>query len=92
MAQLPWGDASVHDSARLFYGSHSEEGQAQCLGNVLPLEVLGQLIEAHRSELESEKPRRELAAGVPTNTTDALVIGGKWQGISFASFTLYATR
>jgi hypothetical protein len=60
MTQLPWGDASVHDPARLFYGSHPEQGQAHYLGNVLPLEVLGQLMEAHRSELESEQPRREL--------------------------------
>jgi hypothetical protein len=60
MAQLPWGDASVHDPARLFYGSHPEQGQAHHLGNVLPLEVVGQLIEAHWSELESEQPRREL--------------------------------
>ena len=60
MAQLPWGDAPVHNPARLFYGSQPEEGQAHYLGNVLPLEVLGQLIEAHRSELESEQPRREL--------------------------------
>ena len=27
MAQLPWGDASVHDPARLFYGSHPSQGQ-----------------------------------------------------------------
>jgi hypothetical protein len=60
MAQLPWGDASVHDPARLFYGSHPEQAQAHFLGNVLPLEVVAQLIEAHRSELESEQLRREL--------------------------------
>jgi hypothetical protein len=44
MAQLPWGDASVHDPARLFYGSLPEQGQAHFLGNALPLEVLGQLV------------------------------------------------
>jgi hypothetical protein len=61
MAQLPWGDASVHDPARLFYGSLPEQGQAHYVGKVLPLEVVDQVIEAQRSELESEQPRRELA-------------------------------
>ena len=60
MAQLPWGDASVHDPARLFYGSHPEKGQAHYVGKVLPLEVVDQVIEAHRSELEPKQPRREL--------------------------------
>jgi hypothetical protein len=67
MAQLPWGDASVHDPARLFYGSHTERGQTHYISNVLPLEVVDQLIEAHRSELESEQPRRELPQ-VPRGT------------------------
>jgi hypothetical protein len=74
MAQLPWGDASVHDPARLFYGSHPEKGQAHYVGKVLPLEVVDHLIEAHRSELESEQPRRELRrvpAGVVMGNTPA---------------------
>jgi hypothetical protein len=54
MAQLPWGDTSVHDRARLYYGSHPGKGQVHYLGRVLPLEVVDRLIEAHRSELESE--------------------------------------
>ena len=60
MAQLPWGDASVHDPARLFYGSHPVLGQTQYLANILPLEVVDQLIEAHRLLLEAEQPRRHL--------------------------------
>ena len=60
MAKLPWGDTSVHDPARLFYGSHPAEGQSHYLGNVLPLKVVDQLIGTHRSELEAEQPRREL--------------------------------
>ena len=60
MAQFPWGDASVHDPTRLFYGSHPEQGQTRYLGNLLPLNVVEQMIETHRSELEAEQPRREL--------------------------------
>jgi len=60
MAQLPWGDASVHDPARLFYGSHPEQGQTRYLGKVLPLELVNHLIDTHQSQLEAEQPRREL--------------------------------
>jgi hypothetical protein len=67
MAKLPWGDASVHDPARLFYGSHPKQGQVHYLGNVLPLEVVGQLIEAQRAQLEAEQHRRELPQ-VPRGT------------------------
>jgi len=67
MAQLPWGDASVHDPARLFYGSHPHQGQNRFLGNVLHLSMVDQLMEQHRSELEAEQPRRELPR-IPGNT------------------------
>ena len=60
MAQLPWGDASVHDPARLFYGSHPYQGQNHFLGNLLHLSIVDQLIEQHRTGLEAEQPRREL--------------------------------
>jgi len=60
MAQLPWGDASVHDPARLFYGSHPSQGQNRFLGNALDLSMVDQLIEQHRTGLEAEQPRREL--------------------------------
>ena len=60
MAQLPWGDASVHDPSRLFYGSHPHQGQNHYLGNVLPLSIVDQLIETHRSQPEAEQPRRDL--------------------------------
>ena len=60
MAQLPWGDALVHDPARLFYGSHPEQGRTRYLGNVLPLEMVDKLIETHRSQLEAEQSHREL--------------------------------
>ena len=61
MAQLDWGDASVHDPARLFYGSRPDSGQTHYLGNVLPLSMVDELIETHRSQLEAEQPRRELS-------------------------------
>ena len=60
MAQLPWGDASVHDPARMFYGSHPYQGQNHFLGNLLHLSTVDQLIEQHRTGLEAEQPRREL--------------------------------
>jgi hypothetical protein len=60
MAQLPWGDASVHDPARLFYGSHPHQGRNRFLGNVLHLSKVDQLVEQHRIGLEAEQPRREL--------------------------------
>ena len=60
MARLPWGDASVHDPSRMFYGSHPRQGQNRFLGNVLHLSMVDQLIEQHRSELEAEQSRREL--------------------------------
>ena len=60
MAQLPWGDASVHDPARLFYGTNPKQGQTHYLGKMLPLAMIDLLMETHRSELEAEQPRREL--------------------------------
>ena len=60
MAKLPWGDASVHDPARMFYGSHPQSGHSVSLGNLLPLAVAEDLMEEHRAELEAEQPRRNL--------------------------------
>ena len=60
MAQLPWGDASVHDPARMFYGSHPQHGQGRFIGNLLPLRVIDQLIESHRNRLEVDQPLRDL--------------------------------
>ena len=60
MAQLPWGDASVHDPARLFYGTNPKQGQTHYLGKMLTLAMINLLMEQHRSELEAEQPRREL--------------------------------
>jgi len=60
MAQLPWGDTSVHDPARMFYGSHPRLGQTLFLGNLLPKTVLEELMEAHRIRMEAEQPRRSL--------------------------------
>ena len=60
MAQLPWNDGSVHDPARMFYGSHPTQGQTVFFGSVLPLTVVDELVEQHRVELEAEQPRRNL--------------------------------
>ena len=60
MAKMPWGDASVHDPARMVYGSNPGSGQSVFLGNVLPLMVLEALMEEHRTEMEAEQPRRDL--------------------------------
>lgn len=47
MARLHWGDASVHDPSRMFYGSHPGQGQSLFLGNLLPLGLVDDLIEQH---------------------------------------------
>jgi hypothetical protein len=60
MDQLPWGDASVHDPSRLFYGSHPRHGQTQYQGNILQMAVVAELIEGYRSRLETEQERRVL--------------------------------
>ena len=60
MARLHWGDASVHDPSRMFYGSHPREGRSLFLGNLLPLALVHDLIEHHRAEMEAEQPRRNL--------------------------------
>jgi hypothetical protein len=60
MARFPWGDASVNDPARLFYGTHPHRGQAQYLGSVLPMEVVETLIQQHQTELASQQAHRAL--------------------------------
>jgi hypothetical protein len=60
MDQFPWGDASVHDPSRLFYGTHPREGMTHYQGNILPLAVVDELIEEYRSRLEAEQERRVL--------------------------------
>jgi hypothetical protein len=60
MEELPWGDASVHDPSRLFYGTHPREGQTHYQGNLLPLTVVDDLIEEYRTRLEAEQKRRVL--------------------------------
>jgi hypothetical protein len=60
MEQLSWGDASVHDPSRLFYGTHPREGQTHYQGKILPLTVVDELIEAYRSRLEAEQVSRNL--------------------------------
>jgi hypothetical protein len=60
MAQLPWGDASVNDPCRLFYGTHPQHGQTHYLGNILPMTVVDTLVQQHRTDLESQQSRRAL--------------------------------
>jgi hypothetical protein len=60
MEQLPWGDASVHDPSRLFYGTHQREGDTYYQGNILPMAVVEQLVEQYRSHLEAEQVSRNL--------------------------------
>jgi hypothetical protein len=60
MARFPWGDASVNDPSRLFYGTHPQHGQAHYLGNILPMEIVDQLIERYQIDLESQQARRDL--------------------------------
>jgi hypothetical protein len=60
MARFPWGDASVNDPARLFYGTHPQRGQTYYLGNILPMSVVDQLVKQYRIDLESQQTRRDL--------------------------------
>jgi hypothetical protein len=60
MSRLPWGDASVHDPSRLFYGTHPELGQSHYQGHILPLAVVDELIEGYRAQLEAEQVNRNL--------------------------------
>ena len=58
MSQLPWGDASVHDPSRMFYGSHPWWGRSQFLGNFLPVTVVEGLVREHCSQIEAEQAPR----------------------------------
>jgi hypothetical protein len=60
MAHFSWGDASVNDPARLFYGTHPQHGQTQYLGNILPMSVVDKLVQQYRAELESQQAHRAL--------------------------------
>ena len=60
MAQMPWGDASVHDPSRLFYGTHPQCGETRYLGHILPMAVVDSLIDQHRAELEEARLQRHL--------------------------------
>jgi hypothetical protein len=44
IAKFPGTDTSVKDPARFFYGTHPETGETEYLGNILPLEVVNQLV------------------------------------------------
>jgi hypothetical protein len=66
MERLPWGDASVHDPARVFYGSHPESGQTQFQGCMLPHSLVDEFIERYRAELEAEQKCRKLPR-IPSN-------------------------
>jgi|GEM_PF-6003980 len=65
MAQLPWGDVSVHDPSRMFYGSHPRWGQTHFVDNLLSLTVLDDLMDQHQVETEAEQQRRDLPK-IPT--------------------------
>ena len=74
MARLLWGDASVHDPARMFYGSSPRDGQTLFLGNYLLMAKLDDLMNQHRVEMEAEQPRRQLPkipAGLVLGATPA---------------------
>jgi hypothetical protein len=60
MARFPWGDASVNDPARLFYGTHPQHGQTCYLGHILPMSVVDQLVQQYQTELESQQAHRVL--------------------------------
>jgi hypothetical protein len=60
MEQLPWGDASVHDPSRLFYGSQPKHGQSQYQGQILPLAAVEALVKRYRAELEAELGGRKM--------------------------------
>ena len=66
MRQLPWGDASVHDPSRMFYGRNPSRGQNLLLGNIMPMTLVDALVEQHRMEMEAEQPRRSLPV-IPTS-------------------------
>ena len=58
MSQLPWGEASVHDPSRMFYGSHPRWGRSQFLGNFLPVAVVEGLVREHCSQMATEQAPR----------------------------------
>jgi hypothetical protein len=60
MERLPWGDVSVHDPARLFYGTHPERGQTHFQGCILPHSLVDELIERYRADLEAQQKCRKL--------------------------------
>mgnify|MGYP000445162653 CR=1 FL=1 len=66
MAALPWGDASVHDPSRFFYGTNPKSGTTKYLGGLLPLETVDGLIERHREHLELEQGARAMPR-IPTS-------------------------
>ena len=66
MAALPWGDASVHDPSRFFYGTNPESGTTKYLGGLLSLETVDGLIEGHRDHLDLEQGARTLPR-IPTS-------------------------
>jgi hypothetical protein len=59
MEPLPWGDASVHDPSRLFYGSDPGRGMSWAMGNILPLAVVDELMDRYRAQLEAEQSSRK---------------------------------
>ena len=60
MAALPWGDASVHDPSRFFYGTNPKSGTTKHLGGLLSLETVDGLIKRHQKHLDLEQGARAL--------------------------------
>jgi hypothetical protein len=60
MGRLSWGDASIHDPSRVFYGTHPERGQTHYQGRMLPTSLVDELIEGYRAKLEAEQECRKL--------------------------------
>jgi hypothetical protein len=60
MARFPWGDASVNDPGRFFYGAHPDSGQSHYLGNTLPRFVVEELVRRYRVVLEKQQTHRAL--------------------------------
>ena len=60
MAALPWGDVSVHDPSRFFYGTNPGCGTTKYLGGLLSLETVDGLSGRHREHLELEQGARAM--------------------------------